>query len=280
MLQALALASALKAAGQTSTSAHSSQRGLRAAHTARPWRISRSENTPRSSSGTSELRSYSAFTASGSDVGGFYRVLDVPLREGVMDLYANVTDMAGNSVVTSVYELNVNLHFIYRAWPYLILMSVLVAVGAGGYYMRESSIAIDETFVIYNDGRMIAHSTRRLKPGMDDEVMSGMLVAIQDFVKESFKDITSFTLRKLEFGEKSVVIEKGDHLFLAVILHGHASRKVVIKMQRVVAEIERDFGAHLKDWDGDLEKMRGISDIVKKIYSKAPVLPTLAKENT
>jgi len=223
---------------------------------------------------------YSAFTASGSDVGGFYRVLDVPLREGVMDLYANVTDMAGNSVVTSVYELNVNLHFIYRAWPYLILMSVLVAVGAGGYYMRESSIAIDETFVIYNDGRMIAHSTRRLKPGMDDEVMSGMLVAIQDFVKESFKDITSFTLRKLEFGEKSVVIEKGDHLFLAVILHGHASRKVVIKMQRVVAEIERDFGAHLKDWDGDLEKMRGISDIVKKIYSKAPVLPTLAKENT
>jgi hypothetical protein len=51
-------------------------------------------------------------------------------------------------------------------------------------------------------------------------------------------------------------------------------------MQRVVAEIERDFGAHLKDWDGDLEKMRGISDIVKKIYSKAPVLPTLAKENT
>jgi hypothetical protein len=223
---------------------------------------------------------YSTFTASGSDGNNFYRIVDVPLREGVMDLYVNVTDRAGNYVVTSAYQLDVNLHFIYRAWPYLILLSVLAVLGVGGYYMRESSIAIDETFVIYNDGRMIAHSTRRLKPGMDDEVMSGMLVAIQDFVKESFKDITSFTLRKLEFGEKSVVIEKGDHLFLAVILHGHASKKVAQKMQRVVAEIERDFGQHLKDWDGDLEKMRGISDVVKKLYSKAPMIPAHAKVKT
>jgi hypothetical protein len=223
---------------------------------------------------------YSSFTASGSDGNNFYRVIDVPLREGVMDLYVNVSDRAGNYVVTSAYELDVNLHFIYRAWPYLVLLSVLTVLGVGGYYMRESSIAIDETFVIYNDGRMIAHSTRRLKPGMDDEVMSGMLVAIQDFVKESFKDITSFTLRKLEFGEKSVVIEKGDHLFLAVILHGHASKKVAQKMQRVVAEIERDFGQHLKDWDGDLEKMRGISDVVKKLYSKAPMIPAHAKVKT
>ncbi|MFH1579913.1 MAG: PKD domain-containing protein [Thermoplasmatota archaeon] len=223
---------------------------------------------------------YSTFTVSKAVTGDFYRLLDIPFREGTISLYANVSDMAGNSIVTSLYSLDVELNFIYRAWPYLLLASLLAAVSTMGYFMRESTIAVDETFVIYNDGRMIAHSTRRLKPGMDDEVMSGMLVAIQDFVKESFKDITSFTLRKLEFGEKSVVIEKGDHLFLAVILHGHASKKVAQKMQRAVAEIERKFGPHLKDWDGDLEKMRGISDIVKKIYSKAPMLPTLAKENT
>jgi len=127
--------------------------------------------------------------------------------------------------------------------------------------------------VIYNDGRLISHSTRRLKPGMDDQVLSGMFVAIQDFVKDSFKDVTSFTLRKIEFGEKSVLIEKGDHLFLAVILHGKASKKVASRMQEVVDEIEETFSSHLTEWDGDLDKVRGVSDLVKKLYSRAPMLP-------
>ena len=47
-----------------SLSTHSSQRGRRASHTFRPCRISRSENAPRSSGGTSALRACSAFTAS------------------------------------------------------------------------------------------------------------------------------------------------------------------------------------------------------------------------
>jgi OOP family OmpA-OmpF porin len=134
--------------------------------------------------------------------------------------------------------------------------------------------------VIYNDGRLICHSTRHLKPGMDDQVLSGMLTAIQDFVKDSFKDVTSFTLRKLEFGEKSVLIEKGDHLFLAVILHGSASKKVVARMQWIVDEIEEEFSHKLKNWDGDLDALRGVGDIAKKLYSKAPLLPRYLRRDT
>jgi hypothetical protein len=108
---------------------------------------------------------------------------------------------------------------------------------------------------------------------MDDQILGSMFVAIQDFVKESFKDVTSFTLRKLEFGEKSVLIEKGDHLFLAVILHGKASRKVASRMELVVDEIEETFSELLKAWDGDLDSIRGVNDIIKKLYSRAPMLP-------
>jgi hypothetical protein len=116
---------------------------------------------------------------------------------------------------------------------------------------------------------------------MDDQVLSGMFVAIQDFVKDSFKDETSFTLRKLDFGEKSILIEKGKYLFLAVILHGKASRKVVSKMKRIVDEIEEKFEFHLIDWDGDLEKFRGLNDNVKRIYSKSPLLRIgRGRENT
>ena len=217
--------------------------------------------------------SFSQFTMNPAGNGSYYRVFEVPARAGELQFRVNVTDMAGNYAQTSIQSANVKLHFIDMAWPYLLALAILAALGTGAYFMREVKIAVDETFVIYNDGRLISHSTRRLKPGMDDQVLSGMFVAIQDFVKDSFKDVTSFTLRKLEFGEKSVLIEKGEFLFLAVILHGKASRKVGLKMQRIVNEIEREFGIDLVDWDGDLDALRGVGDIAKRLYSKAPLLP-------
>ncbi len=107
----------------------------------------------------------------------------------------------------------------------------------------------------------------------DDQILGSMFVAIQDFVKESFKDITSFTLRRLDFGDKSIVIEKGEHLYLAAVLHGAPSRKIASKMQVIVGEIETAFHEHLEGWDGDLDKLRGVADHVKKLYSKLPMMP-------
>ncbi|MGQ9587417.1 MAG: FG-GAP-like repeat-containing protein [Thermoplasmata archaeon] len=217
--------------------------------------------------------SFSPFGMAAAGGGMFFRVIEVPSRAGELRYYVNVSDLAGNSATTDVLAVTVKMHLIDVVWPYLLAAAILAAFGTAAYFMREAKIAVDETFLIYNDGRLISHSTRRLKPGMDDQVLGGMLTAIQDFVKDSFKDVTSFTLRKLEFGEKSVLIEKGAHLYLAVILHGKASKKVAAKMQRVVDEIEKAFARHLREWDGDLDRLRGVNDIVKKLYSRAPILP-------
>jgi hypothetical protein len=210
----------------------------------------------------------------------YYALIEVPKRAGTIEFHVNATDLAENSGDTEVFSISVKLRFMDVALPYLLAMAVLAAFGTAAYFVRESKIAVDETFVIYNDGRLIAHSTRHLKPGMDDQVLSGMFAAIQDFVKDSFKDVNSFTLRKLEFGEKSILIEKGDHLFLAVILHGKASKKVASKMARIVDEIEEVFSPSLREWDGDLDALRGVSDIAKKLYSKAPLLPSIRRPDT
>jgi len=205
--------------------------------------------------------------------GVFYALVEVPKRTGEMEFFIEVSDLAGNAVTSETYSVTVELRFIDAAWPYLLVIAVAAALGTGVYFMRETTIAVDETFVIYSDGRLLAHSTRRLKPGMDDQVLSGMFVAVQDFIKDSFKDETSFRLRKLDFGEKSVLVEKGEHLFLAVVLHGKASKKVARRMKGVLDDIERAFAEHLVDWDGDLDKVRGVNDRVKRLYSKAPVMP-------
>lgn len=216
---------------------------------------------------------FSTFSVARAANGNFFRLLDVPLKEGTIELYADVSDMAGHSVRTPSYTLDVKLHFMVQAWPYLLLMAILAAFGTAGYFLREGRIAVDETFVIYKDGRLISHTTRRLKPGMDDQVLGSMFVAIQDFVKDSFKDLTSFTLRRLDFGEKSIVIEKGDHVYVAAVLHGAASHKVASRMEKIADAIEERFEEELEEWDGDLDKLRGVNDIVKTLYSRMPTLP-------
>jgi hypothetical protein len=205
--------------------------------------------------------------------GMFSAVIEVPLRSGEMTYYVWASDLAGNSQVSETQSVTIDLRFIDVALPYLLAAAVAAAVLLAIYLVREGTIAVDEVFVIYNDGRMLAHSTRRLKPGMDDQVLSGMLVAVQDFVKDSFKDETSFTLRKMDFGERAVLIEKGQHIILAVVLHARASRKVATRMKIVVDDIEDVFWEHLLDWDGDLDKVRGVNLMVKRLYSKAPMMP-------
>ncbi len=205
--------------------------------------------------------------------GVFYIIIEVPLRSGEMTYYVWASDLAGNSDVSETETVSISLRFIDVALPYLLAAAVAAAVIIAIYFLKEGKIAVDEVFVIYNDGRMLAHSTRRLKPGMDDQVLSGMFVAVQDFVKDSFKDETSFTLRKMDFGERSVLIEKGQHIYLAVVLHAKASKKVAVRMKVVVDEIEDVFSEHLMDWDGDLDKVRGVNTMVKRLYSKAPMMP-------
>jgi PKD repeat protein len=206
--------------------------------------------------------------------GLFYAVVQVPMRTGTISYWFEAEDLAGNSATSSsTYSVRVKMHFIDAAWPYLLILAVAAAFGTAAYFVRESKIAVDETFVIYNDGRLIAHSTRRLKPGMDDQILGSMFVAIQDFVKDSFKDDTSFTLRKLDFGDKSVLVERGESIFLAVVLHGKVSRKAARRMKRVVSEIEEGFSLELLGWDGDLDSVRGVNDIMKKLYSRAPAFP-------
>jgi hypothetical protein len=216
---------------------------------------------------------FSSFSVARHDGRTFYRALQLPTKEGNISFYAEVSDLAGNSVRTPLYSQDVKLHFLTAAWPYLLVAAALASLGTAGYFMREGRIAVDETFVIYKDGRLISHTTRRLKPGMDDQVLGSMFVAIQDFVKDSFKDLTSFTLRRLDFGEKSIVIEKGDHLYVAAVLHGAASHKVASRMEKIADEIEDRFEEELKEWDGDLDKLRGVNDIVKTLYSRMPSLP-------
>jgi len=103
-------------------------------------------------------------------------------------------------------------------------------------------------------------------------------VAIQSFVKDSFKDESSTHLQRLDFGEKKILVEKGSSFFLAVVLHSKLAGAVPNKMQRVVEDIEREYNEALREWDGDFEKVRGIKDSTDKLMKSLAILPERKQE--
>ncbi len=132
---------------------------------------------------------------------------------------------------------------------------------------EKEETVIEDIFLIYENGILVEHETRRIKPTFDDDVFSSMLKAIQDFVKDSFKGESNWEIQKIEFGDHNIIIKRSSHIFLAVVYTGEDTRSVSEKMEDTLEAVEDEYQETLKDWDGDLEKLRGIKDILKDIFT-------------
>ncbi|MBU2565013.1 MAG: tetratricopeptide repeat protein [Candidatus Thermoplasmatota archaeon] len=130
-------------------------------------------------------------------------------------------------------------------------------------------VSIDEVFLIYKSGVLIAHTSKKDR-GLDSDVVAGMFTAVQDFVKDSFGDKSMSTsgLRRLEYHDMNILIEHGKNVFIAGLLVGPTATKSVFRDLRGVVElIEKDYPV-LEKWDGDMAKIKGTETILKMLTGK------------
>jgi PKD repeat protein len=212
-----------------------------------------------------------------SEGGGIY-FAQIPAQNRTMELTYRIVaeDKAGHTATTEQFTLTLEYEdpslFLYTSLA--LLMAFLVII----IYLFLSRPIIDEVFVMYHDGTLLAHQTRRLKPGMDDEILGGMLIALQNFVRDSFKDESSTVLRRMDFGERKLLVERKDDFFMAVVLSGKRAGNAAQRMLRVLDNIEEGYAPVLREWDGDLEKVRGIRDETKPMFSRANPLDRLKRK--
>ena len=138
--------------------------------------------------------------------------------------------------------------------------------------LDTSDPVIDEIFLVHEAGILVAHATRRLKPDQDDTVLSAMLVAIQSFVQESFKDETDTRLKEIAFGSRRILLERGEHMLLAVVVADDVDvsqadlERTRGEMHEVIMVVENNFKDVLEEWDGFVERFRGARDIISRIF--------------
>ena len=123
---------------------------------------------------------------------------------------------------------------------------------------------VREIFVVYNDGRLLYHmSLLKGRKGIDTDILSGMLTAVQDFVKHCIQYDSGGGFKKLEYGQLKIVVESGKYLYTAYITSGAIDKDTSKKLKGVVDRIENRFEDVLAFWDGDINSIKGIGRIVK-----------------
>jgi DNA-binding response OmpR family regulator len=127
---------------------------------------------------------------------------------------------------------------------------------------------IDEIFLIYNNGLMIKHYSRRLKQETDPDILSSMLVAVQNFVKDSFQWKTG-DLDELQYGDFKVLICRGNWIFLAVVIEGEETEILKKQLRKAVDDMERYKPERLKNWKGVLANLAYLEKHVKKLIDEA-----------
>jgi len=118
---------------------------------------------------------------------------------------------------------------------------------------------INDAFLIYSDGRLIKSVSfkSKLSEGMDEDIMSGMLTAVTDFIKDSFSE-KSGTLKTLQYGKMTIFIERGATMFLAVVFEGQPPEDLRMRMRLGIIRVWEKYKTYLKMWDGSYD---GLDDI-------------------
>ncbi|MCG8687764.1 MAG: OmpA family protein [Desulfobacterales bacterium] len=112
---------------------------------------------------------------------------------------------------------------------------------------------VEQIFLIHKEsGIVLDHVVDNNAVIQDPDLVSGMLTAIQDFVKDSFDTETEEDLETLRIGSNSSVwIEKGEHAFIAAVIKGRPPLDLRIRYRELIEEIHLKAGPALVDFDGD-----------------------------
>lgn len=151
---------------------------------------------------------------------------------------------------------------------FVALAAVLVSINVAGFFMvwQSSPTIIDEIFLMTPDGRLLKHYTRRLKPDQDDDILAGMLTAVQNFIKESFEEAGG-KLKEIRFENYDIFISHSKSVVIAAIISTKKPEKLRVQMRLVTDDIERHFGDRLLNWSGDKADLAGVDAIMKRLLS-------------
>ena len=123
---------------------------------------------------------------------------------------------------------------------------------------------VEELYLIYKDGRLL-RNVSAVEVKTDTDIMSGMLTAINDFVQDSFQ--TEGDLGSIDYGNNKIILQRGDHSYLAAVIYGEIDNMFKGKMINAVRTVET-INPNIANWDGDSESIKQVKPYLDPIINE------------
>ena len=118
--------------------------------------------------------------------------------------------------------------------------------------LRTLLFQVEQVLLIHKEtGLMLKDLVAETVSVQDPELVSAMLTAIEDFVKDSFNTRTDSFLDTIEIGDLNLWIEDGPQAVLACVIRGNAPNNLRTQMQESLEAIHHQYDLQLETFSGD-----------------------------
>ncbi|HEY2254777.1 MAG TPA: OmpA family protein [Variovorax sp.] len=134
---------------------------------------------------------------------------------------------------------------------------------------HTAEFRVEHIFLVHRKtGLLIAHLAREDATSQDPQLVSAMLSAIQDFVRDSFDDSGSGAaggasrpgIDSLRLGDLLLWCEEGPSAFLAAVIHGSPPAKLRLRLGEATATIHDRWHQALDEFEGDETPFAGVEE--------------------
>ena len=125
---------------------------------------------------------------------------------------------------------------------------------------------IDDVFLLHNSGILICHYSTTLRPDVDSDIASGMLMAVRNFVADALRSKNG-NLQELKYGEHRIHMVHGLQSVLVVFARGRNGRNLEARMAEVLRNIEAAYSRVLESWSGRTEEFKGVEEYILRLVS-------------
>lgn len=120
--------------------------------------------------------------------------------------------------------------------------------------LRTLVYQVEQVFLIHREsGLLLQHAVAPQAISKSPEAISGMLTAIQDFIRDSFEVTNDDNLDTLKLGELSVLIEHGPHAVTAMVVRGSAPGELRTLLADTSETIHNRFARQFTHYQGSDE---------------------------
>ena len=125
--------------------------------------------------------------------------------------------------------------------------------------LRSLVYRVEQIFLIHRETSLsLLHVAVDASATQDSDMVAGMLSAIQDFARDSFKTGADAALEEFRIGEMQVWIAPGRHAYLAAVIRGNPPRELRTTLEDAIDGVHILQGAALANFKGDASVFEGL----------------------